>query len=300
MIYDSNYYVGSDLNGDSLSHHGVPHQKWGVKNGPPYPIQRGREVKYNVGKMTPQTKASLAKAGKIAVSSAQAASKTVENAAKTVVKKASSSFQKWKENKKADLATMDTNSKLVKNWQKKQLRISDMSNQELQQRIDRKKLEETYKHALRGDFSDPKTWNAKAGKGSDKGKKASDSILSRVGNAAIEGLTKGLANKIEQTMTAKAKAKVARKEARRNAIEEVMTEAAKERAKYKADNRNQAWKERQEQKRERNERNRYNDGAMDPTMGWKRRPRSYGALGGSSGKPTGSYYYAGPNEWTVS
>lgn len=295
MIYDSNYYVGSDLNGDSLSHHGVPHQKWGVKNGPPYPIQRGHDVRYNVGKMTDKTRKTFEKVGTVA----GAGAKSVGKAAGTVAKKASSSFKKWKENKKAEIAIMDTDNKLVKNWQKKQLRISDMTNQELQQRIDRKKLEETYKHALRGDFSAPSTWNAKAGKGSDKGKKAADSILSKVGNAAVEGLTKGLSSKIEQSMTAKAKAKIARKEARRDAIADVMTKAAKERAQYKAEQRNEAWKERQEARKEQRERTRYDDGAMDPAMGWKRRPRSYGALGASSGRPTGSYYYAGPNEGSV-
>lgn len=267
MIYESNYYVGSDLNGDSLSHHGVPNQKWGVRNGPPYPLQRGKEVHYNVGKMTEKTKAGLRKAGKITSSGAKA----VGSAAKTVAKKASSSFQKWKENKKAELAIKDTDSKLMKNWQKKQLRISDMSNQELQQRIDRKRLEETYKRALRGDFSDPKTWSksAKDAKSSG-GKKAADTILRKVGDAAIEGLTKGLSNKIEQTMTAKAKAKVARREARRDAIESVMREAAKEREAYKTARANEAWKERQErkeqnwqQRNERRTRTRYDDGAID-------------------------------------
>ena len=298
MIYESDYYVGSDLNGDSLSHHGVPNQKWGVKHGPPYPIKRGHDVNYNVGKMTSKTKDGLRKAGKIA-------GEKVTNAAKTVVKKTSSSFQKWKENKKMDLATKDTNSALMKNWQKKQLRISDMSNQELQQRIDRKRLEESYKHALRGDFSDPKTWNTKSGKGSDKGKKAADSILSKVGNAAVEGLTKGLSSKIEQSMTAKAKAKVARKEARRNAIEDVMREAAKERAEYKANQANQGWKERQQRRNEDREYWRKTrsqstgDGAMDPISGWNRRPRSSGFIGGSSGRPTGSYYYASPGEGSV-
>ena len=288
MIYDSNYYVGSDLNGDSLSHHGVPHQKWGVQNGPPYPIQRGHDVHYNVGKMTDKTRKTFEKVGKVAGTGA----KSVSKAAGMVAKKASSSFKKWKENKKAEIAIMDTNNKLVKNWQKKQLRISDMTNQELQQRIDRKRLEETYKHALRGDFSDPKSWK-KAG--NDKGKKVADSILKRVGDAAIEGLTKGLSSKIEQSMTAKAKAKLARKEAWKDAMEEVARKSQKERAEYNAKKANEAWRERQE----REERARQDDGAMDPVMGWKRRPRSYGALGASSGRPTGSYYYAGPNEGSV-
>lgn len=291
MIYESDYFVGSALNGDSLSHHGVPNQKWGVRHGPPYPIQRGHDVHYSVGKMTEKTKSGLQKAGKIASSGAKA----VGSAVKSTGSRVKSSFQRWKENKKADLAIKDTNSKLMKNWQKKQLRISDMSNQELQQRIERKRLEESYKHALRGDFSDPKTWKmqSKNAKSSD-GKKAADTILKKVGDAAIEGLTKGIANKIETSMTVKAKRKVERKEARRDAIAEVMREAAKERKQYKADQKNEAWKRRQEQKanaRQERDRRRYND-SMN-------RART-GSIGLGSGNSADYYYYSRPDEWTIS
>lgn len=316
MIYESNYSVGSALNGDSLmhgnysdnaywatsidnsndalSHHGVPNQRWGVRHGPPYPVQRGREVRYSVGKMTEKTKSGLQKAGKITSSGAKA----VGNAAKSVGSKVKSSFQNWKESKKADLAVKPTNNALMKNWQKKQLRISDMTNQELQQRIDRKRLEESYKHALRGDFSDPKTWSAKAssGKNNAKGKEAADSVLRKFGNAAVDGIAKGLTNKIEQTMTAKAKAKVARREARRDAIAEVMRDAAKERAEYKAERKNEAWRQRQE-RREQNRQNRrarnasYGDGAMDAS--YESRRYNYAGLN------SGNEYYANPDEWDI-
>lgn len=310
MIYESDYFVGSALNGDSLSHHGVPNQKWGVRHGPPYPIQRGRDVHYSVGKMTEKTKSGLQKAGKIASGGAKAVGSAVKSAGSRV----KSSFKRWKENTKADLAIKDTNSKLVKNWQKKQLRISDMSNQELQQRIERKRLEESYKHALRGDFSDPKTWNTKSknAKSSD-GKNAADTILKKVGDAAIEGLTKGIANRIETKMTTKAKRKIERKEARRDAIAEVMREAAKERAQYRADQRNERWKERQDWKNQQ----RYNDGAMDPLPGGtssgdssfrsNRQSTNYGsyyAPTNSTGlirrnRSSGDYYYASPGSWTI-
>jgi hypothetical protein len=298
VIYESDNYVGSDLNGDSLSHHGVPKQKWGVRNGPPYPIKRGSTVHYNVGKMTDKTKAGLKKAGKI-----------VGNAAKSARSKVSSSFMKWKESKKADLAVMPTDSKLLKEWQKKQLRISNMTNQELQQRIDRKRLEETYKHALRGDFSDPKTWgkSAKDAK-SAGGKKAADTILGKIGYAAVDGLAKGLTNKIETKMTEKAKAKVARREARRDAIDEVLTEAAKERAQYKADYKNERWKERQDMKRNR----RNDDGAMDavvvgdPGFQSNRQSRDYSyyytptnSTGITTSNGSSNYYYVDPDDWRI-
>lgn len=283
MIYDGNYYVGSDLNGDSLSHHGVPNQKWGVRNGPPYPVRRGHDIHYNVGKMTEKTKSGLRKTGE-----------ALKSGAKSAGTKVKSSFQRWKNDKKADLAIKETDNRLLKNWQKKQLRISDMTNQELQQRIDRKKLEESYKRALRGDFSDPKTWkkSSKDAKSGD-GKKAAESILKKVGDAAVEGLAKGLSSKIEQTMTAKAKAKVARREARRDAIAEVMTDAAKERAQYRADQRNEAWRDRQDRRadaRRERRRRRYND-SMN-------RART-GSIGLGSGNSSDYYYYAGPDEGSV-
>lgn len=312
MIYESDYFVGSALNGDSLSHHGVPNQKWGVRNGPPYPVKSGTPTHYAPGKMTTVTRKTLESAGKIAKKSASA----VGNAAKTVAKKTSSSFKKWKESKKEDLITKDTNSTLMKNWQKKQLRISDMSNQELQQRTERKKLEEGYRRALRGDFSDPKTWNKSSkNANSDKGKLAANAILRKFGEAAVDGIAKGITDKVSQSMTAKAKAKVARREARRDAIEKVMTDAAKERAEYKAEQYNEAWKANQEEraanKKARKERRKENkeygrsarsasgDGAMDAYTSSARRNPSYGYLGSSSGKPTGTYYYADPDEWRV-
>ena len=220
MIYESDYYLGSDLGGDSLSHHGVPHQKWGVKNGPPYPIASGHTVRYNTGKMTDKTRENLQKAGKIAKS----AGATVKSA-----------LSGWKDQKKADLTIKDTNSALMKSWQKRQLRISDMSNQELKDRTERKKLEEGYRRALRGDFTEPKTW--KGVQSNNDGKKIADNILRKFGEAAVAGLTAGLTKKIETTMVTKAQRKVARREAHRDAMAEVSRNAAKERKQQRADDR---------------------------------------------------------------
>lgn len=298
MIYESDYFVGSALNGDSLSHEGVPGQRWGIKHGPPYPIKDRSSAKerYSVGKMTDKTKASLKESGKLkpAGTKKSGESSKVENAAKSVVSKVSSSFKNWKNSKAEDLATRDAKSTVVKNWQKKQLRISDLSNQDLRDRIERKKLEASYRHALRGDFSDPKNWNTNSKDAkSSSGKKAAATILSKVGNAAVEGLAKGLTSKIEYKMTARSKAKVDRKEARRNAIAKVMTEAAADRAKYKADQKSEAWKARQERKaaaRRQRERQQYND-----TMN---RARTGSPVVGS-GLSQNYWYYASPDDYDI-
>jgi len=41
-------YFGDDTKSDELSHHGIKGQKWGVRNGPPYPLHQTRE--YNAAK----------------------------------------------------------------------------------------------------------------------------------------------------------------------------------------------------------------------------------------------------------
>lgn len=298
MIYDSDYFVGSALNGDSLSHHGVPNQRWGVKNGPPYPVKRGHDVHYSVGKMTDKTKTGLQKAGKITASGAKA----VGNAAKNIVKKTSSSFTRWKNEKKLDLATKPTDNALMKSWQKKQLRISDMTNQELQQRIERKKLEETYKHALRGDFRAPANWldpvngkgKGKGDGGNQKGKQAADGILKRVGEAMVEGVVNGVSKKIEYRITTQAKKKVDRREARRDAVNKVVAEAEARQAKYKKDQSYESWKANQDRKadaKKERKRRRYND-----SMNRARQGQPF--LG--NGNTADYYWYAQPDEWTIS
>ena len=241
MIYESDYYVGSDLNGDSLAHHGVRDQRWGVRNGPPYPVRRGSEVHYNVGKMTDKTKSSLKKAGSAIVKAVKSAGSKAKSSVKSTGPKVSSSFKKWKENRKAELAVKPTDNALLKGWQKKQLRISDMTNQDLQQRIERKRLEESYKRALRGDFSDPKTWgkSAKDAK-SAGGKRAADTILGKIGTAAVEGVAAGVSRKITNSMAAKS----ARREALRDSMAKVAREAQAERKQFVADQRNADWRNR--------------------------------------------------------
>lgn len=309
MIYESDYFVGSALNGDSLSHEGVKGQRWGERHGPPYPIRdrASAKVHYVISKMTDKTRKSLEESGKLkpAGTKKSGESSKVENAAKSVVSKVSSSFKNWKDSKKADLVIKETNSKLMKNWQKKQLRISDMSNEELRARTERKKLEETYKHALRGDFSEAKGWYAAAKQAKSKtGKSAAAKILKTFGDAAVEGIAKGLTSRISYKMTQKSKGRVDRREARRDAIAEVMRDAAKERAKYRADRRNEAWKERQERRRASNSGQNTSKPLPDSRIGY--RGRNYGSYYApnttSYGLTTSSnrgYYYASPDDWTI-
>lgn len=62
MVYEVDEYSGDGMtSNDWMEHHGIPNQRWGVRNGPPYPIQRGHNVRYAIGKMTEKTKSILGK-----------------------------------------------------------------------------------------------------------------------------------------------------------------------------------------------------------------------------------------------
>ena len=152
-------YSADDSMSDSLEHHGVAGQKWGVKHGPPYPLVEGaKKVTYNVGKMTEKTKAAVRKK----VSSIRV-SRAAKKASKAEAKQA----------KKTNIADAGP-----KKFTKSKQRISDMSSEELQARINRLKLEQEYKKYLNGD---PAVQN-KVG----NGKSGLDTVLNAVGNSTLK------------------------------------------------------------------------------------------------------------------
>lgn len=53
MVYYA--YELDDYSEESMWHHGVSGQKWGVRNGPPYPVQSGTKVRFAKSKMTEST-----------------------------------------------------------------------------------------------------------------------------------------------------------------------------------------------------------------------------------------------------
>lgn len=163
MIYN---YEPDDVFGDSLEHHGIAGQKWGVKHGPPYPLVEGaKKVTYNLGKMTEKTKASVQKK----VSSIRV-SRAAKKTAKVEAKQARIDAKNAKKTNIADAGP--------KQFSKSKQRISDMSSEELQARINRLKLEQEYKKYLNGDQAVQK----KAGNGKSK----LDSVLNAVGNSTVK------------------------------------------------------------------------------------------------------------------
>ena len=55
MVYYA--YEPDDHSLEAAWHHGVPNQRWGVRNGPPYPVQSGTKVRFAKSKMTESTRA---------------------------------------------------------------------------------------------------------------------------------------------------------------------------------------------------------------------------------------------------
>ena len=170
FLISNDVYFAEDSLGDSIEHHGIAGQKWGVKHGPPYPlVEGGKKVAYNLGKMTEKTKASVKKqAGSIRVS--RAAKKT----AKAEAKQAKIDAKKAKKTNIADAGP--------KKFSKSKQRISDMSSEELQARINRLKLEQEYKKYLNGDQAVQKKV--------DNGKNTTDGILYNVGKELAVGFAR--------------------------------------------------------------------------------------------------------------
>jgi hypothetical protein len=143
MIY---YAAELDLPFD-LSHHGVPGQKWGVQNGPPYPVRSGTKVKFVKSKMTKETKKNLKTSKKVA---------TADSTANAVKKKQSDDDG---------------------NFRRVAVRVSSLTDDQLNKRIARLKLEKEYKQLLAGD---PKQ-QAKV----DKGQGFMATVLPKVGEKIV-------------------------------------------------------------------------------------------------------------------
>ena len=210
MIYN---YEPEDTFGDSLEHHGIAGQKWGVKHGPPYPLVEGaKKVTYNLGKMTDKTKASVQKK----VSSIRV-SRAAKKTAKAEAKQAKIDAKNAKKTNIADAGP--------KQFSKSKQRISDMSSEELQARINRLKLEQEYKKYLNGGVDQQK----KAGNGKSK----LDSVLNAVGNSTIkkvgDELIIGMAKVAVTAATDAAKNNIARRNDQKKRNAEFINEERKQR-----------------------------------------------------------------------
>lgn len=204
MIYNTEHTDPTEQDGfvkfvtdepDSLEHHGIAGQKWGVRNGPPYPLiaKAGRTVHYNVGKMTEKTKEAYRKAK--ATRTAKVEAKNTAKVAKAEAKKSA------KESKANNISAVGP-----KKFSKSKQRISEMSSEELKARIERLKLEEEYRKYLNG--GQPQQKKASNGKnaadtilkayGDTAFKKVLDEVAIGVAKTGVEYASKALMNKLER------------------------------------------------------------------------------------------------------
>lgn len=205
---------------DYLEHHGVPGQKWGVKHGPPYPlVNAAKTIHYNVGKMTDATKEAYRKR-KERVKNSLEQRQAVK--AQKKEEKAANRAQAKEQKAKRDTNIAEAG---PKHFVKSKQRISDMSSEELQARINRLKLEQEYRKYLNGGVEQrQKTGNGKA---------TLDSILNAAGNSTLkkvgDELFVGLAKMAVSAAQTSLKYKADRRNENAKRRAEILAEERKER-----------------------------------------------------------------------
>ena len=200
---------GLDDWSNSLSHHGIAGQKWGFRNGPPYPlVSGGKNVHLDVGKMTNKTKESLSsKTGKV-----------VSGYFKRVggkLQKVSNSDGD-KKSTKNDIPAKSVNKKLM--------RVSSMSDAELKERITRLQLEKQYKELLRGQ-------NQQASQNQQKGNNEIKKALATAAGNVIIDLTRQSLNRAGQ----RAQARQNRRQDYKNVVHNKLSDEAKNVVNRKSD-----------------------------------------------------------------
>ena len=164
MVYYA--YELDDSSEESLWHHGVSGQKWGVRNGPPYPVQSGTKVRFAKSKMTKSTLQAVKK----------------KMAGNNPIKK---SF---------DERYLKTNKIL----------ISKLSDEELNKRIGRLKIENEYKKLL---YENKYGQKGKESKKKDNGEQKTQSTMGKIGQTLMEEIIKSTSGYVNQRLTNRANTK---------------------------------------------------------------------------------------------
>lgn len=172
MVYYA--YELDDYSEESMWHHGVSGQKWGVRNGPPYPVQSGTTVRFAKSKMTESTL------------------RAVKN--------------KIKEERASKKQHVDSRYLKVN-----KILVTKMSDEDLKNRISRLKLENEYKKLL---YENKHGKKGEESKKKDEGEKKAKSIIGTIGETAVTELIKGSSNYLNQRLASKTSTKIKIKEAK--------------------------------------------------------------------------------------
>ena len=170
-----NPYVRQEL---ELYHHGVAGQKWGKRNGPPYPLAASAHS------------ASEKKAGwRSSLSGASRKAKAVGRGAVKVAKATGRGLKKVASvtGKVAKTTAHLANKGLLAIDKKPKVFMTD---KEIQARVDRLKLKKSYTNALKGKFGDVTKDNDSQNKGKDK----ANDLLAAIGKDVLIPTTTGALN----------------------------------------------------------------------------------------------------------
>lgn len=156
-----NPYVRSEL---ELMHHGIAGQKWGKKNGPPYPLGASD---HSASEKKAGWRKSLGGAAKAVGRGVKKAAPVIAKAAKTTAHLAN-----------RGLLAIDKKPKFL------------MTDKEINERVERLKLNKTYKRALKGKFTDVVEDEKRQKQGESFGKQ----LLSAVGKDVVIPFATGVLN----------------------------------------------------------------------------------------------------------
>lgn len=150
---------------DELYHHGVKGQKWGERNGPPYPLES------NVSKSNAKRKFDTGKITEKAKSAANSIKKSVKSVTDSAKEKAA-------ERKEKSDAEKERKKEVEEQTSAKKKDPSKMTNDELKEAISRMNLEKAYNS----------TYNSLHPQTVSKGKQFMSNLGTSLGNAATESV----------------------------------------------------------------------------------------------------------------
>lgn len=167
-----NQYRALDPNGEYFGHHGILKQRWGVRNGPPYPLGSGK----GSARTAAQTLANGAKRGASAVAKYGG--------------KAVNSFNSIKAKKQAEVDSKNEYAKQAKAHRKQMKKgYHELTDDDLDKRIARLTKEQRYKQLIESVYPDPQK---KPGMLNSMGNELGKTLLKSVNDSLGKSINKAI------------------------------------------------------------------------------------------------------------
>lgn len=141
----SNYYIARSEDRLYFEHHGILGQKWGKKNGPPYPLDAGD---HSSSERKAGWKASLKTGARVAGKATAAAGSVASTVATNNISKNASKEEKKAINSAANSLKESTQkvSSSIDNLTKDQVDLTKYSDEELRKIVNRLNMEQQYRN----------------------------------------------------------------------------------------------------------------------------------------------------------